>query len=195
MAKSKSKETSVPLIFALVFFILTTIAFGVMWYLAYSDIEQAKANEDKAKKDLTKPRNDARDAELKARVYRAYMGIEIDGITDDKTVIAAEAKPGDVMATELKKINDAVAKKLGEKDASGQPILPPDFTFWGLDDKNKIKDPPPEALLDQISKLNKKEEAYKAAETERDAYKKQIALMKAAAEGTQEGSGRVPDAD
>ena len=87
------------------------------------------------------------------------MGIEEP---EDKTTVAAEAKPGDVISTELKKINEAVAKKpSASADATS---LPPDFAFWGLDDKNKIKDPPTEALLDQISKLNKKEVAYKAAE-------------------------------
>ena len=38
MAKRAApKETSLPLVFALVFFVLTTIAFGVMWYMQYSD--------------------------------------------------------------------------------------------------------------------------------------------------------------
>lgn len=182
MAKSKSKETSVPLIFALVFFILTTIAFGVMWYLAYSDIEQAKANEDKAKKDLAKPRSEARDAELRARVYRVYLGIEVDGITDDKTTITTEAKPGDVMAAELKKINDAVNKKLADTGGT----LPPDFAFWGVNENNKVKDPPTEGLLDQISKLNKKDVAYKAAADEAALYKDQIGKMTKAAEKLKE---------
>jgi hypothetical protein len=97
--------------------------------------------------------------------------------------VAAEAKPGDVISTELKKINEAVAKKLGVADVAS---LPPDFAFWTLDDKNKAKDPPTEGLLDQISKLNKKEVAYKAAEDERDAYKKQIEAMKTAAKGLSE---------
>jgi hypothetical protein len=177
MAKGKSKETSVPLIFALVFFILTTIAFGVMWYLAFSDVEQARADKNKAVEDLKKPRSEAREAELKTRLYRAYMGIEIDGVTDDKTTLVAE-KESPILAAELKKVNDAVAKKLGVPDAAS---LPPDFAFWSLDDKGKIKDPPTEGLVDQISKLNKKDEAYKAAAEERDAYKKQIDAMKVAA--------------
>ena len=33
MAKRAPKETSTPLVVALVFFVLTTIAFGVMWYM------------------------------------------------------------------------------------------------------------------------------------------------------------------
>ena len=54
---ARKKETNVPLILALVLFILTTIAFGVMWYLSYSDTETFVANEKKAKDDLSKVRN------------------------------------------------------------------------------------------------------------------------------------------
>jgi hypothetical protein len=180
MAKSKTKEASTPLIFSLVFFILTTVAFGVMWYLAYSDVEQARGNEAKAKSDLTKPRSDAREAELKARVYRTYMGIEIDGVTDDKTVLAAESKPGDVIAAELNKINAAMAKKLGVPDAAG---LPDDFKFWTTDEKNKAKDSPAEGLTDLIAKLKNKDVAYTAADKERESYKSQVEAMKTAAKG------------
>jgi len=175
MAKSKSKEASVPLIFALVFFILTTIAFGVMWYLAYSDIEQAKANEKKAKDEQTSLRNTMREQELKARLYRLYMGIE--GDPEDKTVIANEAKPGDVISTELDKINAAMAKKLGVADAAS---LPDDFKFWTTDANKKANPPPAEGLTDQIAKLKNKDSAYKAADDERDSYKKQVESMKTA---------------
>ena len=37
MAKRVAKETNLPLVISLVFFVLTTIAFGVMWYMQYSD--------------------------------------------------------------------------------------------------------------------------------------------------------------
>jgi hypothetical protein len=175
MAK-KSKEPSTPLIFSLVFFILTTIAFGVMWYLAYSDIEQAKINEKKAKDDQTPLRNAARESEILARVYRLYMGIE--GDPEDKTIIANESKPGDKIAAELTKLNSAMAKKLGKPDASS---LPDEFKFWSVDTNNKANPPPAEALTDKISQLAKKEEAYKAVEDERESYKKQVVAMQAAA--------------
>ena len=177
MAKSKSKETSVPLIFALVFFILTTIAFGVMWYLAFSEQEKYIADA-KTAKDQQKPLRDAqRDAEMKARVYRTYLGIEIDGVADDKTTIAAEAKPGDAIAAELTKITAAVVKIVGVADASA---LPPELAVWGLDDKGRVKDPPAEGLLQQVSKLKNKDVAYKAAEEQAETYKKQVAAMKKA---------------
>lgn len=177
MAKSKSKETSVPLIFALVFFILTTIAFGVMWYLAFSEQEKYVADA-KKEKDAQKPLRDAaRDAEVKARVYRLYMGIEIDGVADDKTVIAAEAKPGDAIAAELTKINAAVMKIVGVADASA---LPAEVAVWTTDDKNKAKDPPAEGLVQLIAKLKNRDVAYEAAKKDGEAYKTQVELMKKA---------------
>ena len=85
MAK-KAKETSTPLVFSLVFFILTTIAFGVMWYLSFSEMEQK--NKDLAAKDAEKKplRDQAREAEQKARVYRAWLGIEVADVTDEVEV-------------------------------------------------------------------------------------------------------------
>lgn len=181
MAKAKSKETSVPLIFALVFFILTTIAFGVMWYLAFSDIEQAKANEKKAKDDLATPRKQATENEIKARVYRLYMGIEVEGITDDKSNIDTErtGQGAATVAAELDKINAAMKKKLGVKDGDE---LPAEFAFWKTDASKKAEAPPTEALTDQIAKLNGKEKAYKAAEDASKAYRDQIKVMETAAD-------------
>jgi hypothetical protein len=173
MAKSKTTEAGVPLIIALVFFILTTITFGVMWYLAYSDIEAKAAEAKKLKDELTPVRNAQREAELKARVYRIYMGID-EG--DDKTTVDSEKGLGSTVSAELSRINDAVAKKLGKPDVSA---LPEDFKFWKTDANKKAESPPAEALLDQIAKLEKKEAAYKAAEDERTAYKAQIKGMEA----------------
>jgi hypothetical protein len=178
MAKAtKPKETSVPLIFALVFFILTTIAFGVMWYLSFSDMEAKNGEVAKAKAELPPLRKRADDAEVKARVYRAYMGIEIEGVADDKTTLDTErnGQLAGVVGDELKKINDAVAKKLGATDATS---LPEGFGFWKTDANKKAEAVPAEALLDQIAKLNKKDVAYKAAEEERKTYATQIEGMK-----------------
>jgi hypothetical protein len=185
MAKAKSKETSVPLIFALVFFILTTIAFGVMWYLAYSDQEKYIADAKKAKEELTKPRSEAREAELKNRVYRIWMGIPE---TEDLSTIEAEKGQGATVANELTKINEAVAKKLSVPDAAS---LPKEFQYWRTDSNRKAGVPgekldtgeTPLPLLDQVARLNKLDVAYKAAEDEREAYKKQITGMQAAIAG------------
>lgn len=178
MAKSKSKETSIPLIFALVFFILSTIAFGVMWYMSYSEIENAKNDVKKAKEDLKAPREGERVATLQARMLRLWAGLEMD--PEDKNTIDTQRQgpDGNAVANELIKINEAAAKKLGVADATA---LPPDFQFWKTDANKKAEPVPAEALLDQISKLSKKESAYKAADDERKAYAVQIEAMKTAA--------------
>src|SRR5262249_8787826 len=112
MAK-KPQETSLPLVVALVFFVLTTIAFGVLWYMQYSD-QQAKDDAvKKAQQDATAARGEAADAKLQAKVYRTYMGVP-EG--DDVTSLSAETKGKDKIASELKKINEAVAKASAFKD-------------------------------------------------------------------------------
>jgi len=173
MAK-KPKETNVPLIFALVFFILTTIAFGVMWYLAFSEQEKFVADAKKAGDETKKFKEAARDAELKARVYRLWIGYE--GETDDKSTIDAERAAGNVISTEVIKLNDALAKKLGGAE------LPAEFQFWKTDANKKADAPPAEGFADQVAKINRKaEEAQKSAETKNKAYNDQIETMKAAA--------------
>lgn len=177
MAK-KPKETSTPLVFALVFFILTTIAFGVMWYLAYSDQQTFIDNEAKAKKDLASFRSSARETELLARTYRLYLGGVVD--PEDSTTIANESKPGDKIAAELAKLNGATAKALNVADASA---LPAEYQFWKVDTAtNKADAPPTKGLLSVIGDLSKKgDTAYDSAKAERDSYAKQIDNMKAAA--------------
>lgn len=175
MAK-KPKETSTPLVFALVFFILTTIAFGVMWYLAYSDQQTYIDGKTKAEKDLAGVRNTNRESELLARTYRLYLGGVLD--PEDSTTIANESKPGDKIAAELTKLNGATAKALNVADASA---LPPEYQFWKVDTNNKAEAPPTKGLLSVIGDLNKKgDAAYESASKERETYAKQIDNMKAA---------------
>jgi len=147
MAKKAPKETSTPLIIALVFFVLTTIAFGVMWYMQFSDQEakaEAVAKEIKATKAATAL---TKEAELNAKLYRIYLGID-EGT--DKTDVKGEHKAGDKLSTELKKINDAVAKKLGFDDASK---LPEEWKVWAVDEKGMIADPPAKGVLEPVGKL------------------------------------------
>ncbi|HXD89017.1 MAG TPA: hypothetical protein VN641_21175 [Urbifossiella sp.] len=72
MAKTprQPKETSLPVIVALVFFVLTTIGLGVFVYVLYSDQEAKDKTVVDAKKEVTDMRAAVKDAELTARVYR-----------------------------------------------------------------------------------------------------------------------------
>ncbi|VTR95564.1 Uncharacterized protein OS=Planctomyces maris DSM 8797 GN=PM8797T_24106 PE=4 SV=1 [Gemmata massiliana] len=202
---AKSKETNVPLISALVFFVLTTIAFGVMWYLSFSEMETHVNAKKTAEKDLAGVRSSKDEAERLARVYRIYLGIAKD---DDVTVIESESKAGDKIASELKQINDAMAAKMvtsvdkeqkESKDfvekrlatmndaalreyVTGQKLnesIAKFLTFWQVDNSGKANKPPSTGLLDQIAGFKNRGEAYSAAEKERDSLRAQITLLAA----------------
>ncbi|MBY0513978.1 MAG: hypothetical protein K2P78_08720, partial [Gemmataceae bacterium] len=113
MAKSKSKETSLPLIISLVFFVLTTIGLGVFCYVLYSDMEAKDAEVAKYKKERTDIAGQLKDAELVARVQRAYFGVEKD---DDLATIETDVKDGTPAFAELKRLNDVTADKLKKLD-------------------------------------------------------------------------------
>jgi hypothetical protein len=184
---AKSKETSTPLISALVFFVLTTIAFGVMWYLAYSDTETHVNAKKNAEKDLAGVRAAKDEAERLARVYRIYMGVPRGAPEDDVNVINTEAKANDKIAAELKQINDAVARKVAGGDGG---TVPDEFKFWQVDAGGKAGPAPDKGLTDLFAAMKNREAAYKAADDERANYRKQIdaitqdqaALKKAAAD-------------
>lgn len=168
---AKTKETSTPLIFALVFFVLTTIAFGVMWYLSFSDMETHVAAKKKAETDLASLRTAKDEAERLARVYRIYLGVPRTAEGDnDSTTIETEKKPNDKISIEVKALNDALAKKIGLEDPTK---LPEEFQFWKVDAGN-LAGKPEAGLIDQFAKLKNKDAAYEAADKERANYKKQV---------------------
>jgi hypothetical protein len=113
MAKSKQKKDStMPLVVALVFFVLATIAFGVMWYTTNDQMAQKDEAVKAAEKKVTDLRTQAREAELVARVYRAYVGT---ADAEDLKSIGSEIKEGDATSAKavaaLKDLNDKVAAK------------------------------------------------------------------------------------
>jgi prefoldin subunit 5 len=199
MAK-KPKETSTPLVFALVFFILTTVAFGVMWYLAYSDQQTYIDAKAKAEKDAANLRNTSRESELLARTYRVYLaGTDLDN--EDKTTIDNEAKPGDKLSTELKRLNGATAKALNfasdealfkavEKDESLK-----DYGFWKVDAiTGKVEGAPAKGILKVIGNLRETyDKAEKSANADRATYANQIEDMKKAAKALDDVTKKFKD--
>src|SRR5437773_692394 len=119
MAKTRqAKETSLPVIIALVFFIVTTIGLGVFVYVLYSDQEAKDAEVVKAKKEVTDMRSAVKDAELIARIHRIFAGLE-EGAGDqsDLVIVQNEVKEGTKPYQELQKLN-AAAKKRGPELAA-----------------------------------------------------------------------------
>ena len=119
MAKAKqSKETSLPVIIALVFFVVSTIGLGVFVYVLYSDQEAKDADVAKSKKEVIDMRAAVKDAELVARVQRLFIGLdEGTGDQSDLSIVQADVKEGSKAFLELKKLNDA-AKKRGPEAAA-----------------------------------------------------------------------------
>jgi len=113
MAKARqAKETSLPVIVALVFFIVATIGLGVFVYVLYSDQEAKDAAVVAAKKEVTDMRATVTEAQTIARIYRVAMGIE-EGTGDqsDMVILQNEVKEGSAGLRELQKLNGALKKR------------------------------------------------------------------------------------
>jgi hypothetical protein len=152
MAKRPPKETSTPVIVALVFFVLTTIAFGVLWYMEYSEraaVAQQKAD---AKKEVAAANALAREADNRSKLYRVYLGID-DEKGEEKTALLAEHKAGDKLSKELTDLNQAVAKRAGVEDVGR---LGSAFTPWAVDDKGQLGRPPETSFLAGLADLVKR---------------------------------------
>jgi hypothetical protein len=147
MAKRAPKETSLPLVFALVFFVLTTIAFGVMWYMQYQD-QQTKADEVKAERTkTTAAQGEAADAIRKMRIYKIILGVDEAG---DKTAIDSETQASAKIANELKDYQKA-AIKAGTVDG----VFPPELDIWGVDESGQPKKTPTKNILSVVGNANK----------------------------------------
>ena len=144
MAKRASKETSLPLVISLVFFVLTTIAFGVMWYMQYSD-QQTKADEvKKANSEKQAAQGQEADAIRKLRIARIYLGTAED---DDKSAIEAETSGKDKVGAEVKKIREALAKQFAGGDAGR---IPAELDIWKIDEKGLPEAAPKTGILNAV---------------------------------------------
>src|SRR4051812_12332850 len=98
-SSSKPKETNLPLIIALVFFILTTIGLGVFCYTQFAEIDTANAAKEAATKEVAAGRKKLLEMELEGRVQRVFFGIEradpSDPARDDLSVVLTDVKEGD----------------------------------------------------------------------------------------------------
>jgi len=108
MAKTAAKETSLPVVVSLVFFVLTTIGLGVFVYVLYSDQEAKDTEVAKAKDEVKNLRAEAKEKDLTARAVRVAAGV---GDADDLAVLQGEVKEGDKVHQEIKRLADLVKKK------------------------------------------------------------------------------------
>lgn len=194
-ASRQPKETSLPVIVALVFFVLTTIGLGVFVYVLNSDQEAKDAEVKKSQDEVKAMRQSVKDAELTARMYRAYIGIaEGAGDQADLTVLQNEKMEGSKAYQKLQEMNAAVkkrgpelAKDLADKfeKATGAKVDQTalglnDFDLWpgDLDDKKQLKAPRGSLLEVAINARILRDAAIRAAGDDRTLYDKTVAELK-----------------
>jgi hypothetical protein len=208
MAKP-AKETSLPVIIALVFFVVTTIGLGVFVYVLYSDQEAKDAEVAKAKKEVTDMRAQVKDAELSARIIRVFAGVdEGTGNESDLVIVQNEVKEGSKPYQELQKLNAAAKKRGPEFGAAAatkfedavavylkavatnpmakidmSTLFPPnEFDIWPgeLDDKKQLKAPNRNMLDVMVRSTIARNLALRAAMEDRGSYDRVLADVKKA---------------
>lgn len=140
MAKA-AKETSLPVVVSLVFFVLTTIGLGVFVYVLYSDQEAKDTEVTKAKDEVKGLRAAAKEAELIARATRVFAGAPE---ADDLSVIQQEVKEGDKVHQAIKKLADDLKKKapeLAKASADRFNSVVKAYADSTANDKDKLLDP------------------------------------------------------
>ena len=158
MAKKPVKEAGTALIFATAFFVLTTIAFGVLWYTEMSNSTAKDAAVEAAKKDKTAAEGVLADAKLDGSVYRLYWGIADED--DVKQVSSWGEKEKKRAGETIKKINQLVVEKVGKGDASK---VPQEVGYWKVDDKGVPElPPPPDTPLNAVAALATARDVAKA---------------------------------
>lgn len=173
MAKRAPKETSLPLIVSLVFFVLTTIAFGVMWYMQYSDQQAKDEAVKKAAAEKTAAQGLEADAIRKLRVARIYGGFAED---EDKSAIEAESSGKDKVGAEVKKIREVLAKQFAGS-------IPAELDIWKVDEKGLPESPPKTGIITAVGEQARaREVAETEAKKERQKSKEAIAQLDKIAE-------------
>ena len=211
MAKTAkpTRETSLPLIISLVFFILLSIGLGVFVYVLNSDQAAKDDTVKKANDDVKALRTTVDEEKQIARIHRIVMGLEEgSGDTADLKTVLGDVKEGSRPHQELKKIMDAMKRKAPElakaeadrfntaleaylsakgKDAkfeSGDFMKEGDFAFWSaeFDPATKALKAPTGNLLDTTVRARLvRDVAARQSAADFAAYQSNLKLMADAA--------------
>jgi hypothetical protein len=139
MAKAKAaKETSLPVVISLVFFVLLAIGLGVFVYVLYSDQEAKDAEVAKAKEEVKSARAAAKDNELIARAARVMVGVPD---AEDLQTLQTDVKEGDKVHQEIKKWADAAKKKAPELAKAQADRFNEVVKAYAMDPNSKKLDP------------------------------------------------------
>ncbi len=150
MAK-KSKETGLPVIIALVFFVIATVGLGVFCYVLYSD----QATREKAAADAKASQKKAEGAQATSdnmnKLYRVALGVDLP---DDRKELLGDPQTNNDVGNELKRINESLTAKLAQlpnPDKTTPPLK--DLIDWAPEADGKVTAPPKQVLLDNLVKV------------------------------------------
>jgi hypothetical protein len=191
MARSSSanKDSTRPLVIALVFFILATIGLGVGTYMGFSNASKAEATADEANKKAAALTTEKDKNKEIANYYRSLIGVatpeertSVDGSQYKNEFIAERAKITDFLAK-----NDLTAKALlqaGVNDPNSKAILG-QVLQWNADPnvalpKSSLLESALSAHAGQILFRNKSNDTQKNYETIKEAAGKAISAYEQA---------------
>ncbi len=116
MAKSSSGESKAPLVIALVFFVLTTLGLGVMYYMATEEIKKERETTKKATDQSTSDKKELTKANERLLVYKVAMGVHTE---EEFTKLKDSINESDVRATHAALLDAVKAKVIGTPQSPG----------------------------------------------------------------------------
>jgi hypothetical protein len=188
MAKNKAaKETSMPVIVALVFFVLTTIGFGVFSYVLYSDQQSKDDASAKKDKEVSNARTGEAEAVQVAIVHRVLSGLA----EGDDLEKFGQIKEGDKAFQEYKRLIElwrnkvpAVSKVAAGAAKVDPPVLGEESLLPDpvVDEKKQLQ-PPPRTFVDIAAQAQvAKSSAIKQMLGERENYVAALVQMRTVSE-------------
>jgi hypothetical protein len=164
MARSSKAggEASTPLIIALVFFVLTTIGLGVMYYLAQKDIADANTAKGEAETKSKTADTEMKKAQDVAKMYRGFLGTATPdeqsylSNPDPATKDAVRDAHGKLLAAVNTKVTEAANKErvAFEKFGQGFNLAAVELFQWDWPQGGNLpSSPAPAPLIDRAVKL------------------------------------------
>ncbi len=152
MARNKSKgENNLALIISLVFFILTSIALGVLYYMGIAETQKEVDKTKKAEADKGVADKDRDAAILKLKLYKAFVGTA----TQEEIASVQSANSQDLKDEHAKLISTANAKLSASITTQAiDNFKPEDLFTWNWPANGALPaQPSPSTLLDRFSSV------------------------------------------
>ncbi len=162
MAKTSSGESKAPLVIALVFFVLTTLGLGVMYYMATDEIKKEREAAKKATDQSSSDKKELAKAKEQLLVYKVAMGVHTQ---EEFETLKNAINESDVRATHAALMAAVKDKVKGTPQAPGLETIaarefvgtnerftmPPDqVLMWSWPEGSKLEKEPERPLLASV---------------------------------------------